>query len=179
MKFIVKFKWVIAAFILALTVILMLTSPNLTKLASEKGQSQLPDDAVSSRASQILKNAGEDSNTISMVIKLDNALDKDSEKQIQKIIDKTEKIKGVKDVTTPLTDDQDVRNQLMSKDKKTVLVPVTVSGSDEKVEKIANQIYDSVPKDTTAYVTGASLINQDFAHSSEEGLKKTEFITIF
>lgn len=55
MKFIVKFKWVIAAFILALTVILMLTSPNLTKLASEKGQSQLPDDAVSSRASQILK----------------------------------------------------------------------------------------------------------------------------
>ena len=52
-----------------------------------------------------------------MVIKLDNALDKDSEKQIQKIIDKTEKIKGVKDVTTPLTDDQDVGNQLMSKDK--------------------------------------------------------------
>ncbi|MEH7517265.1 MMPL family transporter [Priestia megaterium] len=179
MKFIVKFKWVIAAFILALTVILMLTAPNLTKLASEKGQSQLPDDAVSSRASQILKNAGEDSNTISMVIKLDNALDKDTEKQIQKIIDKTEKIKGVKDVTTPLTDDQDVRNQLMSKDKKTVLVPVTVSGSDEKVEKIANQIYDNVPKDITAYVTGASLINQDFAHSSEEGLKKTEFITIF
>ena len=37
MKFIVKFKWVIAAFILALTVILMLTAPNLTKLASEKG----------------------------------------------------------------------------------------------------------------------------------------------
>ncbi|MEK1829928.1 MMPL family transporter [Priestia megaterium] len=36
-----------------------------------------------------------------------------------------------------------------------------------------------MPKDTTAYVTGASLINQDFAHSSEEGLKKTEFITIF
>ncbi|MEK1829930.1 hypothetical protein AAAC51_15070 [Priestia megaterium] len=42
MKFIVKFKWVIAAFILALTVILMLTSPNLTKLASEKDSLSFP-----------------------------------------------------------------------------------------------------------------------------------------
>ena len=66
----------------------------------------------------------------------------------------------------------------MSKDKKTVLMPVTITGSDKKAEKIADEIYQIVPDDLTAYITGASLINQDFAHSSEEGLKKTEVITV-
>lgn len=55
MKSIVKFKWAIAAVILALTVILNLFSPNLTELANQKGQAQLPADSVSEKANAILK----------------------------------------------------------------------------------------------------------------------------
>ncbi|KIN35856.1 hypothetical protein B4073_0545 [Bacillus subtilis] len=178
MRAIIKFKWAIAAIVLALTVILSLFSPNLTELANQKGQAQLPADAVSERANAILKQAGEDNNSISVVFTLDNALKKETENQLRIMIDKIKKIDGVEEVTSPLSAEKEVKDQLMSKDKKTVLMPVTITGSDKKAEKIADEIYQIVPDDLTAYITGASLINQDFAHSSEEGLKKTEVITV-
>ncbi|MEG7379634.1 MMPL family transporter [Bacillus subtilis] len=178
MRAIIKFKWAIAAFILALTVILSLFSPNVTELANQKGQAQLPADAVSEKANAILKQAGEDNNSISMVFTLDHALKKETEDQLRTMIDKIKKIDGVEDVTSPLTAEKEVKDQLISKDKKTILIPVTITGSDKKAEKIADDMYKIVPDDLTAYMTGASLINQDFAHSSEEGLKKTEVITV-
>ncbi|MED4722119.1 MMPL family transporter [Bacillus atrophaeus] len=178
MRFIIKFKWAIAAVILALTVVLSLFSPNLTELANQKGQSQLPADSVSERANAILKRAGENNNSISVVFTLDHALKKDTEDQLRKMIGKIKKIDGVEEVMSPLTDEKEVKDQLISKDKKTVLSPVTITGSDKKAEKIADDIYKIVPDDLTAYITGASLINQDFGHSSEDGLKKTEVITV-
>lgn len=178
MRAIIKFKWAIAAVILALTVVLSLFSPNLTELANQKGQAQLPADAVSERANAILKQAGEDNNSLSIVFTLDHALKKETEDQLRKMIDKVKKIDGVEEVTSPLTAEKEVKDQLISKDKKTILIPVTITGSDKKAEKIADDIYKIVPNDLTAYITGASLINQDFAHSSEEGLKKTEVITV-
>ncbi|MCY8205671.1 MMPL family transporter [Bacillus sp. N12A5] len=178
MRAIIKFKWAIAAIILALTVVLSLFSPNLTELANQKGQAQLPADAVSERANAILKLAGEDNHSISVVFTLDSAMKKETEKQLRTMIDKIKKIDGVEEVTSPLTADKEVKDQLISKDKKTVLLPVTFTGSDQKAEKIADDIYHIVPDDLTAYITGASLINQDFAHSSEDGLKKTEVITV-
>ncbi|MBL3649785.1 MMPL family transporter [Bacillus sp. RHFS10] len=178
MRAIIKFKWAIAASILALTVILSLFSPNVTELANQKGQAQLPADAVSEKANAILKQAGEDNNSISMVFTLDHALKKETEDQLRTMIDKIKKIDGVEDVTSPLTAEKEVKDQLISKDKKTILVPVTITGSDKKAEKIADDMYKIVPDNLTAYITGASLINQDFAHSSEEGLKKTEVITV-
>ena len=178
MRAIIKFKWAIAAIVLALTVILSLFSPNLTELANQKGQAQLPADAVSERANAILKQAGEDNNSISVVFTLDNAIKKETENQLRIMIDKIKKIDGVEEVTSPLSAEKEVKDQFMSKDKKTVLMPITITGSDKKAEKIADEIYQIVPDDLTAYITGASLINQDFAHSSEEGLKKTEVITV-
>ncbi|ARV45281.1 hypothetical protein BCV50_09770 [Bacillus subtilis] len=178
MRAIIKFKWAIAAIILALTVVLSLFSPNLTELANQKGQAQLPADAVSERANAILKQAGEDNNSISVVFTLERALKKETEDQLRTMVDKIKKIDGVEEVTSPLTAEKEVKDQLISKDKKTVLIPVTITGSDKKAEKIADDIYKIVPDDLTAYITGASLINQDFAHSSEEGLKKTEVITV-
>ncbi|UTX04950.1 MMPL family transporter [Bacillus inaquosorum] len=178
MRAIIKFKWAIATVILALTVVLSLFSPNLTELANQKGQAQLPADAVSERANAILKQAGEDNNSISVVFTLDHALKKETEDQLRTMVDKIKKIDGVEEVTSPLTAEKEVKDQLISKDKKTVLIPVTITGSDKKAEKIADDIYKIVPDDLTAYITGASLINQDFAHSSEEGLKKTEVITV-
>ncbi|MED0870106.1 MMPL family transporter [Bacillus spizizenii] len=178
MRAIIKFKWAIAAVILVLTVVLSLFSPNLTELANQKGQAQLPADAVSERANAILKQAGEDNNSISIVFTLDHALKEETEDQLRTMIDKVKKIDGVEEVTSPLTAEKEVKDQLISKDKKTVLIPVTITGSDKKAEKIADDIYTIVPDDVTAYITGASLINQDFAHSSEEGLKKTEVITV-
>lgn len=179
MRLIVKYKWIIAACVLALTVILSLFSPNLTELANQKGQVQLPNDSVSEQAKEILKNAGENNNTISVVFTMDHAFKKDEKQNMHDVADQIKKIEGVKGVTSPFSGDKEIQDQLISKDKKTVLIPVTVTGSDKQVEKIADRIYQIVPDDLTAYITGASLINQDFAHSSEEGLKKTEVITVF
>ncbi|AIF68007.1 hypothetical protein GZ22_16135 [Terribacillus saccharophilus] len=179
MRTIIRFKWIIAIAVILIAVGLTIFSPNLTQLASDKGQTQLPEDAVSIRASDILEDAGKNSNSLSVVFELDEALNQDSEDMIQGVIDKVEQIDGVSEITTPLTDNQEIQDQMMSEDKKTVMMPVTVEGSDEEAERISEEIYDAVPDDETAYVTGASLINQDFANTSEDGLKKTELITVF
>ncbi|MBY8911477.1 MMPL family transporter [Bacillus sp. YC2] len=179
MRVVAKFKWIIAAAILGFTVILSIFSPNLTKLASQEGQFQLPADAVSQKASTLLKQGGENDRSISVVITLDHALQKDDQKKIRELADNIKKINGVEGVTSPLSSDKDIRDQLISKDQKTVLIPVNVTGSDKQAENIADHIYQIMPDRMKANITGASLINQDFAHSSEAGLKKTELITVF
>ncbi|MDR4204765.1 MMPL family transporter, partial [Bacillus spizizenii] len=91
-------------------------------------QAQLPADAVSERSNAILKQAGKDNNSIIIVFTLDHALKKETYDQLRKMIDKVKKIDGVEEVTSPLTAEKAVKDQLISKDKKTLLIPVTIPG---------------------------------------------------
>jgi RND superfamily putative drug exporter len=74
---------------------------------------------------------------------------------------------------------EEFESQLVSEDKKTVLIPITVDGSDEDVNEVATEIRDSIiPSEMTAYVTGEAIINNDVNKSAQEGLKRTEIITV-
>lgn len=179
MNTILKWKWPITIGLLAITVVLFLIAPNLTEQAEKAGSFQLSKDASSQQAAQMLEDAGESDQTISIVVELDQALTDDTREQLSTMAEEIATLGNtVTSVLNPVESDE-LESQLVSENKKTVLIPITVDGTDEEVNQIAEEIRTTIiPSDLTAYVTGLSIINSDVNKSSQEGLKRTEIITV-
>jgi RND superfamily putative drug exporter len=179
MNTILRWKWPITIGLLAITVVLFLLAPNLTEQAEKAGSFQLSKDASSQQAAQMLEDAGESDQTISVVVELNEALTDDMRSQLSTMADEIAALGDtVTSVLNPVESDE-LESQLVSENKKTVLIPITVDGTDEEVNQVAEDIRETViPSDMTAYVTGLSIINSDVNKSSQEGLKRTEIITV-
>ncbi|UOQ94476.1 MMPL family transporter [Halobacillus shinanisalinarum] len=179
MKVILRFKWLIAIAMIILTTVLFIVSPNLTKQAEEAGTLQLPEDADSQKAAAILEEAGANDETISLVFALDEPANEDMKQTITSIAEQVKQLEGpITNVVMPY-ENKETTEQLVSKDEKTILVPITVDGTNEEINGLADQINsDLLPDDITAYVTGQAIINQDVNESSQEGLERTEIITV-
>lgn len=179
MKNIIKFKWPITIGMIILTVLLFVLAPNLSKQAEDAGTFQLPKDAGSQRAAEILEDAGAGDETISLVYALDGKLDDAARKNIQADVDQLKDLGDpVKSILDPF-ENKDTESQLVSEDGKTVLVPITVDGTQEEVVELADSIQsDIIDGKKDVYLTGEALINNDVNLSAQEGLKKTEIITV-
>jgi len=179
LRLVLKLKWLIVALLVIVTAGLYIFSPNLSKLAEEAGTFQLPDDADSQIAAEILEEAGSGDETISVVYVLDEPATKEMKENIKKTGEKIEDLgKPVKEVLQPF-ENKELEEQLVSKDKKTVLLPITVDGSEDEVIELADTIRSEIlPKNESVYITGETLINHDVDVSAQAGLKKTEIITV-
>ncbi|PIC70894.1 hypothetical protein CSV77_06200 [Sporosarcina sp. P16b] len=179
MKTILKFKWPIAIGIVILTAVLFILAPDLAKQAEKAGSFQLLDSADSQKAAKMLEDAGQADETISLVYDLDKPADKAKKQEISataKEIRDASKI--VTDVLDPF-ESEEMKDQLVSKDQKTVLLPIMVDGTDDEIIQLAEKIKkDIVSKEDTVYMTGEVIINHDVNESAQEGLKKTEIITV-
>ena len=179
MRQILKFKWPIAIALIALTAILFILSPNLTKQAEDAGTFQLPENADSKIAADILEEAGAGDETISLVFTYDQPVEDKAQQTVSSIAQELEGEGSlIKDVLDPF-ESEEMTEQLVSENKQTVLLPITVDGTDEEVNDLANRIReDMIPDDTTAYVTGEAIINHDVNESAQKGLERTEMITV-
>lgn len=179
MNYIIKYKWPITIGLLVVTVLLFVLAPNLTKQAEDAGTFQLPDDAASKRAAEILNDSGAGEETISVVYSFDKALDDSAKDEISSTVDEIQKIgEPVSSVLAPFGSEE-LEAQLVSEDQKTVLVPITVDGSQEEVVELADKIRtDLLDNQESVYLTGEAIINHDVNLSAQEGLKKTEIITV-
>lgn len=179
MQTILKLRWPITIGLIILTAVLFVLAPNLTEQAEEAGSFQLSEQADSQRAATILEQADVSGQSISLVIELDSPLDGATEQQIT---DMREEIEGLGDPVTAVLDpfeSEELEEQLIAENRQTVLLPVSVEGNDEEVEALAADIREQiVPQDLTVYLTGEAIINQDVNTSAQEGLKKTEIITV-
>ncbi|AXH98321.1 MMPL family transporter [Sporosarcina sp. PTS2304] len=179
MKTVLKFKWPIAISLVLLTAILFMLAPDLAKQAEEAGSFQLLDTADSQKAAQMLEEAGEAEETISLVYSLDQAADEAKKKEISSA---AKEIKGLNKIVTEVLDpfeSEEVEKQLVSEDKKTVLMPITVDGTQDQIIDLAKEIEkDVLVENDTVYITGEAIINNDVNESAQEGLKKTEVITV-
>ena len=179
LRTILKFKWPIFIGLVVLTIVLFLLAPNLAKQAEDAGSFQLPKTADSQRAADMLEKAGAAEDTISLVYPLETAIDTKEKKDISAVAQKIEALgKPVTAVLDPF-ENKEMEAQLVSKDQKTVLVPITVDGTQEDIIALASKIRaDLLPKGQTIYLTGEAIINDDVNTSAQEGLKKTEIITV-
>lgn len=175
---IIQWRWGILIGLIVLTAALFVAAPNLTEQAEQAGSFQLSDDMDSQRAQDILNAAGKSDKTISLVYEFE-ALGNTERADIARVISEIEKNETVvKDVLDPF-ENEETEAQLVSEDERIVLVPITVEGSMEDINAFADDVKENIlPENETVYITGEEIINNDVNLSAQEGLKKTEIITV-
>lgn len=182
---IVKGKWFVILGWIAVVVGLFLVAPNMGDLVSEKGQINVPEGYSSSLADEILTEVQEqdsvgDETTAALVFHNEEKLTNDEIKEAEKAIRLLEKNKEL-DVANILThfNEESLEEQLVSNDGKTILASVTVNRNDREGKEISDLLYETIEDiKVEHYYTSGWMIDQDVMTSSQEGLKKTEGITV-
>lgn len=188
MKYVLKFKW----FVLALWVVaaagLMISAPNMEELVRTKGQITVPDGYSSTLAGELAQEigAGEDAGDGGMSTVLvfhkegglgDNGL-AEAQAAIARLGGEEGKSLGVTDVTSHF-DIPELEEQMVSEDGSTVLALLHVNAGDRELMAVRDELYAALDNVTVDhYYTGNWIISEDVVQSSQEGLKKTEFITV-
>ncbi|MGD6891994.1 MMPL family transporter [Bacillus mobilis] len=181
-------NWRSLSFLLwiVITITMIVTMPNMDKLVKEKGHITIPNTEQSSIADKMIREMDKDGTEKYDVIAVFNsgskaALTTEQKDEIIKIINALQNEKeqlGIKEVVSHL-DNKDLEKQLISKDNTTILTQISVDKKHGEISKIANGLHNKIkPKGVKTYLTGSDLIAGDFLTSSQEGVKKTEVISI-
>ncbi|OTW57022.1 hypothetical protein CN404_20490 [Bacillus thuringiensis] len=181
-------NWRSLSFLLwiVITITMIVTMPNMDKLVKEKGHITIPNTEQSSIADKMIREMDKDGTEKYDVIAVFNsgskaALTTEQKDEIIKTINALQNEKeqlGIKEVVSHL-DNKDLEKQLISKDNTTILTQISVDKKHGEISKIANGLHNKIkPKGVKTYLTGSDLIAGDFLTSSQEGVKKTEVISI-
>jgi putative drug exporter of the RND superfamily len=183
---IIKGKWFVLAAWVALIAVLFMAAPNMEKLVREKGQINVPDGYSSTLAEEILtdvqssENSGNELQT-ALVFHSDKKLTEEDFANAEKAVTQLEKNKKELGITSILShfNQDELKEQLVSEDEKTILVSINVTADGREGKEISNQLYKALDDvELEHYYTGNWLIAEDLVTNSQEGLKKTEGITV-
>ncbi|USK71977.1 MMPL family transporter [Peribacillus asahii] len=174
------FIWIV------LTVITVLTMPDMNQLVRDKGQLTIPENAQSEVAQSMIKKMDENGDEAYQIIAVfnsgdDHELTKEQKKQIESVInqlkDKKEQL-GIKDIVSHL-DSKEVEKQLFSEDQTTILTQISVERATGTISEVTNRLYKGIEiKGVNTYLTGSEVVGEDFVQSSQEGIKTTEKIAV-
>lgn len=185
MNSILKARWVIMLVWVAGAVALFLTAPGISDLVREKGQIAVPAGYSSSRAGEMLSGAagaaGGTLHQVALVFHRPGGLD-DTDKQsieagLQSLTAAREEL-HLDAVTDPFSMPE-LSETLIAPDGRTIMAALMVRGGEEEVKSLPAKVKELL-QDVGAehYLTSEGLITEDTIVSSEEGLKKSEYITV-
>ena len=183
-KFIKNHVFSLIAWLLIL-VISIVALPNVNQLTRDHAEIKLPADTQTTIA-QTFNNewSNKTKNTYEIALvfnKKDGKLTKSNQATIDQTISDLKENKekyGIKNILAP-NDNTATKKRLKSKDKTTWLVQLNVSKSHGTISDINKELQKAVKtKGVATYVTGADILNDDFSASIQEGIKKTELISI-
>jgi len=187
MRFVIRFKWLVVALWLAAVAGLALGAPDMQQLVRDKGQITVPDNYPSMEANRLLaemsgpSSGGSDSESTVLVFhgdrKFTDAEMEDIRSGIERLKSDRERL-GIRSVINSF-DTPELAKQEVSADGRTVLALVEVSLNGRTAAEAKADLYDAL-KDVKVehFYTGNWLIQEDVIQSSQEGLKKTEWITV-
>lgn len=183
MRFIKNHVGSLIAWIL-IVVISIFMLPNVNQLTREHSTISLPANVQSEVASAIGNHWGHHQNNTYQVVAVfnnqDGAMSKSDQKNVNQTIRYLKRHKselGIKSMLTPYENSATKKN-LISKDKTTELVQLNVSKK-KSVSNINKQLTKAVKTDgIRTYITGADILQDDFSGAIQEGIKKTEVISV-
>lgn len=183
MRFIKNHVGSLIAWIL-IVVISIFMLPNVNQLTREHSIISLPANVQSEVASTIGNHWGHHQNNTYQVVAVfnnqDGAMSKSDQKNVNQTIRYLKRHKselGIKSMLTPYENSATKKN-LISKDKTTELVQLNVSKK-KSVSNINKQLTKAVKTDgIRTYITGADILQDDFSGAIQEGIKKTEVISV-
>lgn len=182
MRGIVKGKWVILLAWIVIVAGLLLTAPGMADLVREKGNLDVPEGYSSSLAADLLNDIQkEGDSSAALVFTSEKKLSDTDMLEIEQGIQALEKDQtklGIAGITTHFNE-PDLKDQLVSEDGKTVLVSLTMNMKDREPKQVLAALYDRIEDNKVEhYFTGDWIISEDLNTNSQEGLKKTEGITV-
>lgn len=183
MRFIKNHVGSLIAWIL-IVVISIFMLPNVNQLTREHSTISLPANVQSEVASTIGNHWGHHQNNTYQIVAVfnnqDGAMSKSDQKNVNQTICYLKRHKselGIKSMLTPYENSATKKN-LISKDKTTELVQLNVSKK-KSVSNINKQLTKAVKTDgIRTYITGADILQDDFSGAIQEGIKKTEVISV-
>ncbi|NHC39733.1 MMPL family transporter [Bacillus sp. MM2020_1] len=186
MRAILKGKWFILAAWIVVIAVLFMVAPNMEALVREKGQITVPAGYSSTIAEKILKDVQSSENSGSslqtaLVFHSDKKLTKTDFANAEKAVNELDKNKDQLGISEILTHFNEVKlkDQFVSKDSKTILVSLKVNVKDREAKEISDDLYQAIDDiKLDHYYTGNWVISDDLVTNSQEGLKKTEGITV-
>lgn len=186
MRILLKGKWFAIAAWIAIIAILMMLAPNMENLVREKGQINVPDGYSSTLAQKILNDVQSQENIgtsvqTALVFHSDKKLTKQDFAAAKHAVDVLEEHKeqlGIASLTTHFKE-KDLKDELVSKDGKTILVSLEINVNGREAKDISTALYRAIDDTKLAhYYTGGWMIDDDLVTNSQQGLKKTEGITV-
>ena len=171
---------------IVITVVAIVALPNVNQLTREHSAINLPKSDQSQVASALQNDhwGHHQNNTYQVVAVFNNGdwtMTKKDKQNVQKTIDHLEKHSGkygIKAVTGP-NDNAATRKQLISKDKTTEIAQLNVSKDHGTLRYINRQMSSAAKTNgVKTYITGADILNDDFSGAVQEGIKKTETISV-
>lgn len=183
-KFLKNHVFELIAWILIL-IISVVALPNITQLTNDHSSITLPSNVQSNVAQSIENNWGsKKKNTYAVALVFNKKSGKltDADKQaINNTLDKFTNDKGKYGIKDSLLPDSNIatRKKLQSKDGTTWVAQFNVAKSHGTIEKVYNEMNKAAKtQGLRTYVTGADVLQHDFSASIQEGIKKTEAITV-
>lgn len=171
---------------IAILLIAVFSLPDVDALTRQHSEISLPQDVQSSIATNIESKwgHGQDNTYVVGVVfnkKHGKLTSSDKEKiddTIRFLKDNKKKL-GIKSMMTP-NDNYATKAQLISKDKTTEIVQLNIANDHSTVSNVNKALTKAVKTPgVRTYVTGVRILQDDFSASVQEGIKKTELITIF
>jgi putative drug exporter of the RND superfamily len=181
-KFIIKNKWFVLIAWIAVVTGLFMAAPNMAELVREKGEITVPEGYSSTLAEEIMEEVNEKNGSqVALVFHNEKKLTANEIKEVEKAISQLEDHKEELGITEILShvNEETLEEQLVSKDGKSILTSVTVDFKDRTPTEVSDALYAAIDDvDVEHYYTSGWMISEDLMKSSEEGLKKTEGITL-
>ena len=170
---------------IAIVLIAIFALPNVDALTRQHSEIKLPADVQSSIAIKIENQWGhkQDNTYVVGVVfnKKDGKLSSEDQDKIDdtiKFLKDNKKRLGIKSMMTP-NDNFATKDQLISKDKTTEVVQLNIANDHSTVSKTNTELIKAAKtKGLRTYVTGVRILEDDFSAAVQEGIKKTEVISI-
>ena len=181
MSMIVRLRWVIFAAWLALTLVLLLSAPNMAELVQEKGQLRLPDGSPAKLASELLQEMSGEGASAVFVFHDEKGLDEAGLDEVRAAAERLEAMSGelgLASVVSPF-ERPELKERMISEDGTTALVLLGLEAAGLDAAGQRDALYGALADIGVAhYLTGSVMIDEDVMASSLEGVKRTELLTV-
>ncbi|GGH21454.1 MMPL family transporter [Paenibacillus segetis] len=182
MQKVIKWRWVILALWLVVTIVLAVFQPDVNAILRQRGQDPLKENSPSKVAASILNKMspkGGSSNII--VFHKPEKLTEQDMKQIETgigSIKANEAELGIGDMLDPFSI-PDAKSSLISEDQTTLMVSFSLDKKEREIDDIKEE-FNQTLKDVKVpfYLTGEEFIQNDYLKASEKGVEKSAILTV-
>src|SRR5690625_2194391 len=177
MKYILKFKWPVTVLMILFAAVTFLISPNLTQLATEKGDVQLSDEQPSEQARVFLEEYGEDNEMMSLVLEFGDKVS-ENESDINDYIEEIDSIDGVDNVVNPFDFAEEMQTNFINDENGVIMIPMEYTGPVNEIGNVAAEVEDLNSTNAKTSMTSNELIQNTVEQDAMEGIQSTEIFTV-